>query len=173
MWAVTAPSSDPGAKSLYELRPFLRPSRLRFSPLAGPATTRNLQPLVDRAQPRASLQKRPLGSREMCWRTGDPRADTLHLFRCLLRKHIFRENLFWPARSPTMTAPFHLPTPTLLSRCVTSYILCVACLLSTPLPCRGPGILSSFLVVMPQHQDLCWHTGRGSVNSVLAESFCS
>ena len=106
-WKAAAPSSDPGAKNLHELHPFPRPSQLRFSPLARPATTgtcsllwteHSPEPVCRRAEKRAGEQ-------------GTCVTDALHLFRCLLRKHMFRENLFWPARSPTWQHPFQLPVP--------------------------------------------------------------
>ena len=62
--------------------------------------------------------------------------------------------------APPWQHPFHLPVPTLCPRCVTSCILYLKSLFTVLLPWGGQGLLSSLFIVMLQHQDLCWHTGR-------------
>lgn len=163
---MAAPSSDPGAKNLHELHPFPRPSQLRFSPLARPATTGTCSLLWTEHSPELVCRRAEKRAGEL----GTCVTDPLHLFRCLLRKHIFRENLFWPACSPTLTAPLPPPSPHLVSSLCDILYLILKELVYCPSAMGGPGTFVQLIHCYAAASGSVLAHRKSSVNSVLAES---
>lgn len=154
---MAAPSSDPGAKNLHELHPFPRPSQLRFSLWQGQLPQ---EPVASCGQ--STAQSRSVEEQRNVLENRGPASLTRFTSSGVCSESTCSERTFsGQLAAPPDSTPSNSQSPhPVSSLCDILYLILKELVYCLSLPWRGQGFLSSLFIVMLQHQDLCWHTGR-------------